>query len=95
VPAPTVSQFTHGELRRTHKTNTVRGLNDNRNPQLKYLIKSIALGASVRPGPWQDFYQRLLHKGMKPAMARLTLARKIAAITLTVWKKGERSILRN
>jgi hypothetical protein len=34
------------------------------------------------------FYQGLLTKGMKPAMARLTLARKIAAITLTVWKKG-------
>jgi hypothetical protein len=32
----------------------------------------------------------LLDKGMKPEMARLTLARKIAAITLTLWKKGER-----
>jgi hypothetical protein len=27
---------------------------------------------------------------MKPPMARLTLARKIAAITLPVWKKGVR-----
>ena len=27
---------------------------------------------------------------MKPEMARLTLARKIAAITLTLWKKGAR-----
>ena len=26
---------------------------------------------------------------MKPELARLTLARKIAAITLKVWKKGE------
>jgi len=26
---------------------------------------------------------------MKPEMARLTLARKIAAITLTLWKRGE------
>jgi hypothetical protein len=43
----------------------------------------------VRPGPFQDFYQALLAKGMKPTMARLTLARKIAAITLTLWKKGE------
>jgi len=32
----------------------------------------------------------LLAKGMKPEMARLTLARKIAAITLTLWKRGER-----
>jgi hypothetical protein len=37
-----------------------------------------------------DFYQGLLTKGMEPAMARLTLARKIAAITLIVWKKGAR-----
>jgi hypothetical protein len=37
-----------------------------------------------------DFYRSLLAKGMKPAMARLTLARKMAAIFLTVWKKGAR-----
>jgi hypothetical protein len=29
-----------------------------------------------------------LTKRLKPTMARLTLARKIAAITLIVWKKG-------
>jgi hypothetical protein len=32
--------------------------------------------------------QVLLEKGMRPTMARLTLARKIAAISLTIWKKG-------
>ncbi len=36
----------------------------------------------------QDFYAVMVARGMKPAMARLTLARKIAAITLLVWKKG-------
>ena len=40
-------------------------------------------------GPFHDFYAGLLAKGMKPEMARLTLARKIAAITLTLWKKEE------
>ena len=44
--------------------------------------------ASSQEGAFHDFYQNLLTKGMKPAMARLTLARKIAAITLIVWKKG-------
>jgi hypothetical protein len=29
-----------------------------------------------------------VEKGMRPTMARLTLARKIAAIVLTMWKKG-------
>jgi hypothetical protein len=38
-------------------------------------------------GPFHDFYTALLAKGMKPTMARLTLARKIATITLLVWKK--------
>jgi hypothetical protein len=32
----------------------------------------------------------LVAKGRKPTMARLTLARKIAAITLIVWKKEVR-----
>jgi hypothetical protein len=45
--------------------------------------------ASSRKGPLQDFYQGLLRKGMEPAMARLTLARKMAAITLSLWKKGD------
>jgi hypothetical protein len=36
-----------------------------------------------------ELYQRSLAKGIKPTMVRLTLARKIAAITLTLWKKGE------
>lgn len=82
-------RFANGEIERSRNT-TVRGLNNNRNPQLKNLFKGMALSASLRPGPWRDFYLARLDKGMKPAMARLTLARKIAAITLTVWKKGER-----
>lgn len=41
-------------------------------------------------GPFQSFYQACLARGMKPHLARLTQARKIAAITLLVWKKGAR-----
>jgi hypothetical protein len=44
--------------------------------------------AGSAKGPFRDFYSALLAQGMKPTMARLTLARKIAAITLLVWKKG-------
>ena len=55
---------------------------------MKEIFKSTALSASRCAGPLQDFYARLLAKGMKPDMARLTLARKIAAITLALWKKG-------
>jgi len=44
--------------------------------------------ARTAPGPFRDFYDALLAKGRRPTIARLTLARKIAAITLMVWKKG-------
>lgn len=81
--------YATGQLRRSKKLLSIRGLNKDHNHDLKGLFKGVATMASVRPGPFQDFYQALLAKGMKPTMARLTLARKIAAITLTLWKKGE------
>jgi hypothetical protein len=39
-------------------------------------------------GPFHDFYAGLLAKGMKPEMARLTLARKIAAIYVDTLEEG-------
>jgi hypothetical protein len=74
---------------RRAKSVFVRGLNHNHNHDLKNLFKSAAMTASVMEGPFRDFYQRRVDNGMAPAMARLTLARKIAAIALIVWKKGE------
>ena len=61
----------------------------NHNHDLKNLFKSAATQASVSSDPWGGFYENLLASGMKPAMARLTLARKMAAIVLKIWKKGE------
>ena len=81
--------YVEGQLRRSKKLLSIRGLNKDHNHDLKALFKAASITARVRPGPFQDFYQTLLEKGMKPTMARLTLARKIAAITLTLWKKGE------
>ena len=49
-----------------------------------------ALRATIAAGPLHNFYEGLLAKGKKPTMARLTLARKIAAITLIIWKKEVR-----
>jgi transposase len=77
-----------GKLQRNRERITVRGLNDNYNKDVKNLFKSAAISASTRPGPLQDFYVARVAKGMRPTMARLTLARKIAAISLTIWKKG-------
>jgi len=77
-----------GKLQRNRERMTVRGLNDNHNRDLKNLFKSAAISASTHPGPLRDFYVARVEKGMRPTMARLTLARKMAAISLTIWKKG-------
>jgi hypothetical protein len=79
-----------GQLQRSKKPVTLRGLNDNHNHDLKDIFKGAAMRASTAAGPLHDFYEALLAKGRKPTMARLTLARKIAAITLIVWKKEVR-----
>lgn len=83
-------RYVQGELQRAKKPASVRGLNRNHNHDLKNLFKSAATVAAAKPGAFQEFYERLLAKGMRPEMARLTLARKMAAITLTIWKKGAR-----
>jgi transposase len=82
-------QMVKGEPRRRNKPVFIRGLNLNHNHDLKNLFKSAATTASGSRGVFGSFYQNLLLKGMKPELARLTLARKIAAITLHIWKKGE------
>src|SRR5256884_9792288 len=81
-------RYGNGQLERSKRPVSVRGLDPGHNHQLKYLFKSAAIQASTAKGPFQEFYEALVAKGMRPEMARLTLARKIAVITLTVWKKG-------
>ena len=68
----------------------VTGSNKDHNHDLKDIFKGAAMKASNAAGPLHDFYAALLAKGRKPTMAQLTLARKIAAITLIVWKKEVR-----
>ena len=77
-----------GQLERVKKQSSIRGLNRNCNHDLKNLFKGAAIVASSKPGPLQEFYSALLSKGLRPEMARLTLARKIATIVLIVWKRG-------
>jgi transposase len=83
-------RYVAGQLQRAKRPQQLRGLNQNHNHDLKAIFKGAAIMASSQEGAFQDFYQGLLSKGMKPAMARLTLARKIATITLILWKKGAR-----
>jgi transposase len=83
-------RYVDGQLLRSRKPQQIRGLNQNHNHDLKDIFKGAAQKAIMGTGPFRVFYERLLTKGIKPSMARLTLARKIAAITLTLWKKGAR-----
>jgi transposase len=83
-------RIVEGQLKRAKKFLAIRGLNDNHNHDLKNIFKGAAIRAAAVPGPFQEFHAALVARGMKVTMARLTLARKIAAITLIVWKKGVR-----
>ena len=70
-----------------HKT---RGLNRQCNRRLKYLFKQAALTVLMKPDhPFRQHYDRLLEGGTKPNNARLTVARKIAALTLAMWKQNK------
>ena len=77
-----------GRIVKTSKRAYSRGLNHNFNRTLKYVFKSAANAANT--GVFKQYYDGLRAKGMKDSLARLTLARKIAAVTLTLWKKGEK-----
>jgi transposase len=67
-----------------------RGLNRNHRPGLKEIFKSAALAAIRQPGPFKDYYQPRAQQGVNPAILRVTVARKLAALTLSLWKKGGR-----
>lgn len=70
-----------------HKT---RGLNRQCNRRLKYIFKQAALTVLMKPEhPFRQHYDRLLEGGTKPNNARLTVARKIAALTLAMWKHNK------
>ena len=77
------------ELRRSRRPVATRGLNRNHNRHLKNVFKSaVNDGRAFRP-----HLASLVESGMRESMARLTVARKIAATTLAIWKKGEKFIL--
>ena len=72
------------ELRKT------RGLNRNFNRRLKHVFKGAATSVlSNRMEPMYSDYVRLTEQGTKPPMAKLTLARRIAATALAMWKNEE------
>lgn len=78
----------NGVLRRSRRPVATRGLNRNHNHLLKRVFKTAATSA-CHSGPFAAAYEARVERGMDPALARLTIARQIAAITLSLWKRGE------
>ncbi len=68
-----------------------RGLSKQHNTELKAVFKGAATTVISQrtETPLQADYRRLLENGTKPNLAKLTLARKIAATTLRMWKDEE------
>jgi transposase len=66
----------------------LRGLNPNHRPALKEIFKSAALTAIRQPGPFKNYYDPRVQQGVDPAILRVTVARKLAALLLRLWKKG-------
>ena len=82
-------EFKDGKLRRRKRSPLTRGLNRNHNPTLKMVFKGAATSAIANPGPLRELYQATLARGVKEDLAKVTLARKIAAVVLRLWKRGE------
>jgi transposase len=67
-----------------------RGLTRKRNPMLKAVFKGAAKSVThMSDHPLKRGYERLLEAGSKPNLAQVTIARRIAAIVLAMWKKQE------
>lgn len=76
-----------GRVIRSKKRPLVRGLNSNYNRALKAVFKGAALTAAK--DQWKLYYDSMIKNGVDPSIAHVNIARKIAAITLAIWKKGE------
>jgi transposase len=81
-------EISQGTVTRTRKKPLPRGLNRNYNHVLKNVFKGAALTAAYR-GQFQGIFNQRVANGAFPNHVLLTLARKIASITLALWKKGE------
>lgn len=68
-----------------------RGLTRKRHPLLKSVFKGAATTviAQLPDHPLHKDYERMLEAGIKPNLAKLTIARRIAAMVLSMWKHQE------
>jgi AcrR family transcriptional regulator len=81
-------QVVGDKLERRHKQTQTRGLNPHHSRRLKVIFKSAALEA-LKAEFFKKMFERLQASGVRAEMARLTIARKLAAVALAIWKSGE------
>lgn len=75
-----------GKLQKRIKQTQTRGLSRHYSHRLKNVFK-MAAQKSARCEPYHQYYENLLNSGTRPALAQVSLARKIAAVALSIWKK--------
>jgi transposase len=75
-------------IEKQRKATATRGLNRNHCPTLKQVFKG-ASSCALTYEPFKTFYQERIAKGIRPEMARLSLARKLAATVLVIWQRQE------
>jgi transposase len=75
-----------------YSVQKTRGLNRDHNTVLKDIFKGAATTVIIDADPTCPLYRHytaMIANKIKPNLAKLTLARQIAAITLAIWKKEE------
>jgi len=74
-----------GRVVRSQRARGIR-LQRSGNRLLKKILRDAALYASVGRGEFRRLFNRHVARGKSPAIARLALARTIAAVVLAVWR---------
>lgn len=78
-----------GKIVRKPSGGDTYGLTNEYHRGLKNLFKSAALD-SIKNAKMKESYQKLVDRGLKETIARVQIARKIAASCLAIWKSGEK-----
>jgi transposase len=79
-----------GQMVRNPKALVTKGLGQGSNRRLKRVLIAAAVDAARREGPMRKWFTRLVRRGVRPAAARLALARKIGLIVLALWREETR-----
>lgn len=82
-------RFEGSKLVRDRKRMTTRGLNKNFNRRLKAVFKG-AVQQAIKEEPFKSYWEQLKARNLSPAIARVCVARKLASVTLAVWKTSEK-----